>query len=111
MINGYKCAEMSLMTIAKGEYMRWYLLTMGEAVNLHTPHWHGSVVLQSRRRTNVIALSPAQLETAEVAPDDQGAWRDHCRVYDHRPKDMMGSARSSRKPHGAEGMTIFHPAE
>ena len=47
-------ANMPIMTMKKGERVRWYLVTMGEFGNFHTPHWHGNVVLHDGRRTDVI---------------------------------------------------------
>jgi len=86
-IHGYMFANMPLMTMKKGERMRWYLLTVGEGLNFHTPHWHGSVVLQAGHRTDVIALSPAQMETVDMIPGDPGTWMCHCYVDEHM---MMG---------------------
>jgi hephaestin len=88
-INGYQYANGPLMTMKTGERVRWYLLTMGNAVNFHTPHWHGNVVMQGGHRTDVIALSPAQMETVDMVPDDAGTWMYHCHVDDHMEAGMM----------------------
>jgi FtsP/CotA-like multicopper oxidase with cupredoxin domain len=88
-INGYIYANMPMMTMKKGERVRWYLLTIGEGANFHTPHWHGNVVLQAGHRTDVIALSPAQMETVDMVPDDPGIWMYHCHVDDHMQAGMM----------------------
>ena len=47
---------MPVMTMKKGERVRWYVLTMGEFGNIHTPHWHGNVVLHEGHRTDVILI-------------------------------------------------------
>jgi len=88
-INGYLYANMPVMTMKKGERVRWYLLTIGFGGNFHTPHWHGNVVTQAGRRTDVVALSPAQMETVDMTPDDPGTWMYHCHVDDHMQAGMM----------------------
>ena len=44
-INGLMYANLPMMTMKKGERVRWYVVSIGEGVNLHTPHWHGNVVV------------------------------------------------------------------
>ena len=53
-INGYLYGNLPLMTMKKGERVRWYLLSLGDFGNMHTPHWHGNVVLDHKRRTDVV---------------------------------------------------------
>jgi hypothetical protein len=43
-INGYMFGNMPIMTMKKGQRVRWYLLALGDSNNFHTPHWHGNVV-------------------------------------------------------------------
>jgi hephaestin len=88
-INGYMYANMPLMTMKKGERVRWYVVTIGEGLNFHTPHWHGNVVLQAGRRTDVISIAPAQMETVDMVPDDPGTWMYHCHVDEHMQAGMM----------------------
>jgi len=88
-INGYLYANGPRMTMKKGERVRWYLLTMGEGANFHTPHWHGNVVVDHGKRTDVILLGPAQMETVDMVPDDPGTWLYHCHVEEHMDIGMM----------------------
>jgi hypothetical protein len=53
-INGYMYANGPLMTMKKGERVRWYLVSLGGAVDGHTPHWHGNVVTYRGHRTDVV---------------------------------------------------------
>ncbi len=92
-INGYMYANMPLMTMKKGERVRWYVVTMGEGLNFHTPHWHGNVVLQGGRRTDVISIAPAQMETVDMVPDDVGTWMYHCHIDEHMQAGMMALYR------------------
>ncbi len=88
-INGMQYANLPMMTMKKGDRVRWYLVTIGFAFNFHTPHWHGNVVLHDGKRTDVIALSPAQMVTVDMVPDDPGIWLFHCHVSDHMDGGMI----------------------
>jgi FtsP/CotA-like multicopper oxidase with cupredoxin domain len=87
-INGFLYANGPKMVMKRGERVRWYLLTIGNGINFHTPHWHGNTVLWDKQRTDVIALSPAQMITADMIPDDPGIWLFHCHVADHMRAGM-----------------------
>jgi hephaestin len=87
-INGYMYANGPMMTMKKGERVRWYLVTIGEGFNFHTPHWHGNVVLDGGRRTDVVAISPAQMLTVDMVPDDPGIWMYHCHIDEHMQTGM-----------------------
>jgi FtsP/CotA-like multicopper oxidase with cupredoxin domain len=87
-INGYIFADGPIMVMKSGERVRWYLLTVGNAINFHTPHWHGNTVLWDKQRTDVIALSPAQMVTADMVPDNPGTWLFHCHIADHMRAGM-----------------------
>lgn len=88
-INGYLYGNGPKMTMKKGERVRWYLLTMGEGANFHTPHWHGNVIADHGRRTDVLLLGPAQMETVDMIPDDPGIWLYHCHVEEHMDMGMV----------------------
>jgi FtsP/CotA-like multicopper oxidase with cupredoxin domain len=89
-INGYVFGNQPLgtspgegMTVEAGQNVRWYLMSMGTEVDLHTPHWHGNTVVANGMRTDVVGLLPAQMITADMTPDDPGIWLFHCHVNDH----------------------------
>jgi manganese oxidase len=88
-INGYLFGNMPMMTMRKGEHVRWYLVSLGNGFNFHTPHWHGNVVTVNGSRTDVILLSPAQMVTADMVPDNVGTWMYHCHVSEHMQAGMM----------------------
>lgn len=58
-INGYVFGNQPRLTLHKGERVRWYLMSMGTEVDLHTPHWHGNDVLSMGMRMDVVNLLPA----------------------------------------------------
>ncbi|MBZ5706176.1 MAG: multicopper oxidase domain-containing protein [Acidobacteriia bacterium] len=88
-VNGYMYGNGPMMTMKKGERVRWYLITLGGIVNGHNPHWHGNVVLAKGRRTDVLSISPAEMITADMVPDDPGIWMYHCHIDDHMMAGMV----------------------
>src|SRR5258708_3613238 len=88
-INGYLYGNMPMMTMHKDDHVRWYLVSLGNGFNFHTPHWHGNVVTVNGSRTDVVLLSPAQMVTADMVPDNVGTWMYHCHITDHMEAGMM----------------------
>jgi len=72
-----------------GERVRWYVMAMGTEVDLHSPHWHGTTLLQNGNRVDVTELIPASTKTLEMQPDDPGTWLYHCHVNDHIEAGMQ----------------------
>lgn len=88
-INGFMFGSMPMMEMKKGERVRWYLLALGDSNNFHTPHWHGNSVMQHGHRADVIPLSPGQMETVDMVPDNPGIWLFHCHISDHMAGGMV----------------------
>lgn len=90
-INGYIFGNLPGLVMEKGERVRWYLLGMGNEVDLHTPHWHGKTVRYQNRQTDVIELLPASMATADMKADNPGTWMYHCHVADHIDSGMIAT--------------------
>jgi len=88
-INGYMFGNGPLITVRKGERVRWYVMSMGTEVDLHTPHWHGNTVTVNGMRMDVVSLLPAGMVVADMVPDDPGIWLFHCHVNDHITAGML----------------------
>jgi manganese oxidase len=95
-INGYIFGNMPLMTMNVGDRVRWYVGTLGDFNNAHTPHWHGNTVLVAGQRTDVLVVTSAQMVTADMIPDMPGIWLYHCHISDHMLAGMV--ARYEVKP-------------
>ena len=89
-INGYIFGNMPLMTMKQGDRVRWYVATLGDFNNAHTPHWHGNTVLVAGQRTDVLVVTSAQMVTADMVPDAPGIWLYHCHISDHMLAGMVG---------------------
>jgi len=88
-INGYVYGNMPMITMRKGERVRWYVMSMGTEVDLHTPHWHGNDVTVNGMRMDVVNLLPASMVVADMVPDNVGIWLFHCHVNDHLTAGMI----------------------
>src|SRR5215469_13598801 len=89
-INGYMYSNGPIMTMRKGEHVRWYVMTMGNGLNFHTRHWHGNLVSVRGQYMDVLpTIGPAQFVTADMIPDMPGTWMFHCHVDDHMKGGMQ----------------------
>jgi hephaestin len=82
-INGFVFGNQPLMTAKSGERVRWYVMSLGTEVDLHTPHWHGQTVTSMGMRTDVVQLLAGGMQTADMQPDNLGIWLLHCHINDH----------------------------
>jgi len=88
-INGFIFGNLPGLIMKQGDKVRWYLLGMGNEIDLHTPHWHGETVSDGRRNTDVIELLPGSMATVDMLADNAGTWMFHCHVQDHMEAGMM----------------------
>jgi hephaestin len=89
-INGYVYGNGPIMKMRVGERVRWYVMSMGTEVDLHTPHWHGNTVTTMMgMRTDVLQLIAGSMQTADMQPDDAGIWLFHCHINDHIKAGML----------------------
>lgn len=89
-INGYIDANLPLLTMKKGEHVRWYLLSNSNEDDLHMAHWHGNTVVWNKMRMDSVFLGPMAMATADMVPDTEGTWLFHCHVNDHFVAGMVG---------------------
>lgn len=88
-INGLVFANLPGLMMKQGDRVRWYLLGMGNEIDLHTPHWHGEVVSTGKENTDVVELLPGSMKTVDMTADNPGTWMFHCHVRDHMEGGMM----------------------
>jgi manganese oxidase len=89
-INGYIEANLPLLTMRKGERVRWYLLSNSNEDDVHMAHWHGNTVVWNKMRMDSLFLGPMAMATADMVPDSEGTWLFHCHVNDHFSGGMVG---------------------
>jgi manganese oxidase len=88
-INGFIFGNLPGLQMKQGEKVRWYLLGMGNEIDLHTPHWHGETVSYEGRHADVVELLPGSMKTVDMIADNPGTWMFHCHVADHMENGMM----------------------
>ncbi len=89
-INGFIEGNLPLMTMRKGERVRWYLLSNSNEDDVHMAHWHGNNVVWNSMRMDTVFLGPMAMATADMVPDNEGIWLFHCHVNDHYNNGMIG---------------------
>nr|XP_020637515.1 ceruloplasmin [Pogona vitticeps] len=85
-INGRVYGNLHGLTMHVGNKVTWYLIGMGNEVDMHTAHFHGHSFnyKQTRTfRTDVFDLFPGTFQTIEMLPNNPGTWLLHCHVTDH----------------------------
>jgi len=92
-MNGYLYGNLGTdptIEVTAGELVRWYLMAVGNEVDLHTAHWHGNtVVTADGLRSDVERLLAGSYTTADMIPEIEGKWLYHCHVADHMSAGMM----------------------
>jgi len=91
-MNGFVFGHLPGLTMKVGERVRWYLMAT-TGFEIHAPHWHGNTVLVHGMRTDVAALLPMGMVTADMVPDDPGIWLFHCHVAPHLVMGMQALYR------------------
>ena len=85
-INGFIEGNGPMLTMRKGERVRWYVfasLNEQDAWDVHTPHWHGQTVKVNHMRTDMVMLTPMMSAVADMVPDNPGIWLYHCHMPGH----------------------------
>ncbi len=88
-INGLVEGNLPMITMKKGERVRWYLLASSNEDDVHSVHWHGQTVIYNHMRTDVVNLGPMMMAVADMVPDNVGTWLFHCHVNEHLKGGMV----------------------
>jgi FtsP/CotA-like multicopper oxidase with cupredoxin domain len=89
-MNGYVEGNLPLLTMKRGEHVRWYLLSNNNEEDVHDPHWHGQTVVSYRMRADTVYLDPLAMIVADMVPQQEGKWLFHCHVNEHLTGGMVG---------------------
>ncbi|XP_036371952.1 ceruloplasmin [Megalops cyprinoides] len=108
-INGRVYGNVQGLTMHAGDKVYWYLMGMGNEVDIHTAHFHGhsfDYKLSGTHRTDVFDLLPATFQTVEMRPEYPGTWLVHCHVTDHIQAGMEATYTVLEKE-GSKGVKGF----
>jgi manganese oxidase len=89
-INGLTEGNLPLLTMRRGERVRWYLMSSSNEDDVHTVHWHGQTVVFNHMRTDTVPLGQMVMAVVDMVPDKEGTWLYHCHVNDH----LMGGMQA-----------------
>lgn len=92
-INGFVEGNLPVLTMKKGERVRWYLFAGDNEEDVHTPHWHGQTVLSNHMRMDTISLTPMSMSVVDMVVDNPGTWLFHCHVNEHFEAGMQALFR------------------
>lgn len=87
-VNGYSFGTLPGLEMTEGDRVRWYVMGLTNAVDTHTPHWHGQTVTVGHMRTDMVGIAPMEMLTADMVPDNPGTWLFHCHVSEHMNAGM-----------------------
>uniref|UniRef100_A0A665XD06 ferroxidase n=1 Tax=Echeneis naucrates TaxID=173247 RepID=A0A665XD06_ECHNA len=85
-INGKLYGNLHGLVITQGQKVDWYLLGMGNEVDMHTVHFHAETFTYKTdrvHRADVFDLFPGTFQTVEMVAGNPGTWLLHCHVTDH----------------------------
>uniref|UniRef100_A0A8C4SAP0 ferroxidase n=1 Tax=Erpetoichthys calabaricus TaxID=27687 RepID=A0A8C4SAP0_ERPCA len=85
-INGKVYANLHELQMYEGERVDWYLIGLGQDIDMHTVHFHAETFTYKdgkRYRGDVFDLFPATFQTVEMVMSNPGTWLLHCHVSDH----------------------------
>uniref|UniRef100_A0A8C3IIM7 ferroxidase n=1 Tax=Chrysemys picta bellii TaxID=8478 RepID=A0A8C3IIM7_CHRPI len=85
-INGRLYDNLHGLTMKEGANTNWYLIGMGNEIDIHTVHFHAETFIfktDNDHRADVYDLFPGTFQTIELIADNPGTWLLHCHVADH----------------------------
>lgn len=85
-INGKLYGNLHGLEMTQGQKVDWYLIGMGNEVDMHTVHFHAETFTYKTdlvHRADVFDLFPGTFQTVEMVAGNPGTWLLHCHVTDH----------------------------
>ncbi|XP_006876422.1 PREDICTED: ceruloplasmin-like [Chrysochloris asiatica] len=85
-INGRLFGNLQGLTMHVGDEVNWYLMGMGNEIDLHSVHFHGHSFQYKHRgiySSDVFDVFPGTYQALEMFPRTPGTWLLHCHVTDH----------------------------
>jgi len=99
-INGYLHCNQPGLTARNGERVRWYLITLGTEVDIHSATWTGQTVSQYRTRKTALVLQPASMHTVDMLITGCGDFSFYCGVHEHLEHGMASNFIVTREKGG-----------
>ncbi|HKW44411.1 MAG TPA: multicopper oxidase domain-containing protein [Candidatus Eremiobacteraceae bacterium] len=87
-INGFDYGNLPMLTMRKGQKVRWYLFSSMDDDDFHAPTWHGQTVVYAGQRASTLMLGFMDMKVADMVPDSVGTWLFDCGLGVHRAAGM-----------------------
>ncbi|XP_071378036.1 ferroxidase HEPHL1-like [Centroberyx affinis] len=111
-INGKLYGNLHGLVMTQGQKVDWYLLGMGNEVDMHTVHFHAETFTYKTdrvHRADVFDLFPGTFQTVEMEAGNPGTWLLHCHVTDHIHAGMETTFTIREKSSHGSGGSINTP--
>uniref|UniRef100_A0A674AYN8 Hephaestin n=1 Tax=Salmo trutta TaxID=8032 RepID=A0A674AYN8_SALTR len=109
-INGQLYGNLLGLNMEVGDKVYWYLMGMGNEIDIHTAHFHGHSfdykLSGGSHRADVFELFPGTFQTVKMRPKYPGSWLLHCHVADHIKAGMVTVYKVTEK--GKECVGLVH---
>ncbi|XP_026179554.1 ceruloplasmin [Mastacembelus armatus] len=88
-INGFLYGNLPGLSMCQGTKVQWYLIGLGNEVDIHSVHFHGQILTAQDHHTDTVSLFAGSTTTAEMVADNPGHWLLTCTVNDHLMAGMQ----------------------
>uniref|UniRef100_A0A671E9X8 Hephaestin n=1 Tax=Rhinolophus ferrumequinum TaxID=59479 RepID=A0A671E9X8_RHIFE len=106
-INGYMYGNLPSLTMCAEDRVRWHLVGMGAALDVHPIYLQGQTLFSRNHRKDVITVFPASLEDAFMVAKGPGEWMLGCHVYE--PMKAFFNVKNCQKPSAdLTGTDVIH---
>lgn len=108
-INGQVYGNLKGLVMTEGQRVNWYLLGMGNEVDMHTVHFHAQTFTYKTdrvHRADVFDLFPGTFQTVEMVAQSPGTWFLHCHVNDHIHAGMEATYTIQGAQNSVQGCSL-----
>lgn len=95
-LNGFIFGNMPMLTMRRGERVRWYLFDSESPGDFHAPTWTGNTVLWNGNRVDSMALGNSDRAVGDMVPDNIGTWQFYCTLNIHLLAGMEARYRVTK---------------
>lgn len=117
-INGLMYGHLKGLDACMGDNITWFLLGMGNEVDIHTINFYGQSLEYNHHRVDSINIYPAEFAVATMKVNLPGMWLIKCHVHDHFVAGMTAfltvkacSSEPDISPNGGKVIRYYIAAE
>jgi FtsP/CotA-like multicopper oxidase with cupredoxin domain len=92
-INGFTYGNLPIVSLRRGERVRWYVFSSNNDGDSHAPTWNGGTLTVAGNRVDTVGLNPSGHVIADMVPDNPGTWLLYCTLNIHLDFGMKARYR------------------